>query len=96
MLMCFVNEVLTGAMCVQPELHGMLPVNGDKFEALQQSAVQWSNSLKQSAAVCNSLNLVNKTRVVGDVADFAAFKACEARFLVRAHMCPRWVGSNHT
>ena len=68
---------------VQPELQGMIPVVDDKFGALRRSAVQWPNSLKQCAAICNSLNLVNKRGVVGDVADYAAFKACEARFLVR-------------
>ena len=41
--------------------------------------------VKQSAAVCNSLNLVNKRKVVGNVADLAAFKACEACFLARFH-----------
>lgn len=76
------NE-LVWYFCVQPELQGMLPVLDGKFAALQRSAVQWPNSLKQCAATCNSLNLVNKQNVVGDVADFAAFKACEARFLVR-------------
>ena len=70
------------AMCVQPELHGMIPVSQGSFQALQQDAVQWPNSLKQSAAVCNSLNFVNKSQLVGDVADFAAFRLCEARFSV--------------
>ena len=67
---------------LQPELHGFVPVTAGAFEALQQDPVQWSNSLKQCAAVCNSLNLVNRQEVVGDLADFTAFKACEARFLV--------------
>ena len=67
---------------MQPELQGMLPVVEGKFLALQRSAVQWPNSLKQSAAICNSLNLINRRDVVGDVADYTAFKACEARFLV--------------
>lgn len=61
-----------------------MPVKGGQFEALQQHAAQWSNSVKQCAAVCNSLNLITKKRVVGDVADYTAFKACEARFLVSA------------
>lgn len=61
----------------------MLPLVDGKLGALQRSAVRWPNSLKQCAAICNSLNLVSKCRVVGDVADYTAFKACEARFLVR-------------
>ena len=69
---------------MQPELHGMLPVADGEFAELQRSAVWWPTSLKLCAAVCNSLNLVNKFAVVGDAADFAAFKACEATFLVRA------------
>ena len=68
---------------MQPELHGMLPVSEGSFQALQQDAVHWPNSLKQSAAVCNSLNFVNKTQLVGDAADFKAFRLCEARFSVR-------------
>lgn len=72
-------------MCVQPELYGMVPVSQGSFQALQQDAVQWPNSLKQSAAVCNSLNFVSKSQLVGDVADFAdfaAFQLCEACFSV--------------
>lgn len=69
---------------MQPKMHGMLPLVDGKFAALQQSAVQWPNSVKQSAAICNSLNLVNKLKMVGDVADYEAFSACEARFLVRS------------
>ena len=72
---------------MQPKLQGMLPIVKGKFAALQPSAVQWPNSVKQSAAVCNSLNLVNRVKVVGDVADFAAFKACEACFLVGLAPC---------
>ena len=68
---------------MQPKLQGMLPVVDSKFAALQQSAVQWPNSVKQSAATCNSLNMVNKVKMVGDQADYEAFRACEARFLVR-------------
>ena len=67
---------------MQPSLQGMLPVIDGKFAALQSSAVHWPNSLRQCAAVCNSLNLVSKQKVVGDAADFAAFQACEAMFLV--------------
>ena len=69
-------------MLVQQELQGMLPVVKSNFEALQQDAVHWPNSLKQCAAVCNSLNYVNKSQLVGDGADFEAFKSCEARFSV--------------
>ena len=68
---------------MQPELQGMLPIVKGKFAALQHSAVQWPNSLRQCAAACNSLNLINRRHVVGDVADYTAFKACEARFVVR-------------
>ena len=60
----------------------MLPVEDGKFAALQQMAMRWPNRLKQAAAVCNSLSLINKTQVVGDAADKQAFKAVEARFLV--------------
>lgn len=81
---CSCRHALTIHVCVQPELQGMLPVVGGSFAALRRSALQWPNSLKQCAAVCNSLNLVNRQDVVGDAADFAAFRACEARFLVRS------------
>ena len=67
---------------MQPRLHGMLPVANSKFRKVQQSAVKWPASLKQCAALCNSLTLVNKGVLVGDAADLAAFKACEATFLV--------------
>ena len=69
--------------CMQPDLCGILPVVRGKLGDLQQDAMQWPNSLKQCTAVCNSLNYVNKHKLVGDVADYAAFTACEARFLVR-------------
>ena len=70
---------------MQPRLHGMLPVADGKFQSqeVQQSAVRWPASLKQCAALCNSLSLVSKGVLVGDAADLAAFKACEATFLVR-------------
>ena len=68
---------------MQPELQGVVPVLAGRFGALQRSAVQWPNSLKQCAAVCNSLNMTGRWQVAGDAADFAAFKACEASFLVR-------------
>ena len=74
---------------MQPELHGFVPVDAGAFEDLQQDPVHWSNSLKQCAAVCNSLNLVNRQEVVGDLADYTAFKACEACFLVWVWQCVR-------
>ncbi|DBA95269.1 TPA: hypothetical protein ACH3X3_013163 [Trebouxia sp. C0006] len=46
-------------------------------------AMRWPNRLKQAAAVCNSLTLINKSQVVGDVADKQAFKAVEARYVER-------------
>ena len=62
------------------------------FGTLQQDPVHWSNSLKQCAAVCNSLNLINRQQIVGDLAAFTAFKACEARFLVSVWQCVRCRG----
>lgn len=73
---------------LQPELHGMLPVEGGQFTGLQQSATHWPDSLKQAAALCNSLTPVGKNQVVGDLADKQAFKAVEARFLVRYSVIP--------
>ena len=67
---------------MQPELHGMLPVEEGQFLGMQCMAMRWPNRLKQAAAVCNSLTLINKSQVVGDVADKQAFKAVEARFVV--------------
>ena len=67
---------------MQPRLHGMLPIADGKIAELERSAVGWPNNLKKCAAVCNSLNVVNKVTLVGDAADFAAFKACEATFVV--------------
>ena len=69
-------------LLLQPELHGMLPVEGGKFTGLQQSATRWPEALKQAAALCTSLTLVSKSQVAGDLADKQAFKAVEARFLV--------------
>ena len=68
---------------MQPRLHGMLPVAHGEFQEVQQGAVHWPASLKQCAALCNSLSLVKKGVLVGDAADLAAFSACEATFLVR-------------
>lgn len=69
---------------MQPQLHGMLPVVHGEFQSqeVQQSAVQWPASLKKCAALCNSVSLVRKGVLVGDAADLAAFRACEATFLV--------------
>ena len=60
----------------------MLPVERAKFTGLQQSAVHWPEDLKQAAALCTSLTLVNRRAVVGDLADKQAFRAVEARFVV--------------
>ena len=57
------HKLLTRAnlrMCLQPELHGFVPTKDGAFEDLQQDPVHWSNSLKQCAAMCNSLNLINR------------------------------------
>ena len=67
---------------MQPELHGMLPVEEGQFLGLQCMAMRWPNRLKQAAAVCNSLTLINRSQVVGDAADKQAFTAVEARFVV--------------
>ena len=77
---------------MQTELHGVLPVKHtavlkdsvkhSHFEPLQQTAVAWNNSLKQAAAVCNSLTVINKHTVVGADMERSLFKAVEARFLV--------------
>lgn len=60
----------------------MLPVEGGRFTGLQQSAVRWPDRLRQAAALCNSLTVIRKSQVVGDVADKQAFKAVEAHFVV--------------
>ena len=69
---------------MQTELAGVLPVHKGEFQAIQQSALRWSNRLKQAVAVCNSLTMVNKNTVVGADMERSMFKAVEARFLV----CP--------
>ncbi len=70
-------------MCaMQPELQGMLPVERGEFTTLQRSAYRWPDRLKQAAAVCNALTLINRNHVVGDVPEAEAFKAVEAQFLV--------------
>ena len=70
-------------VCVQAELHGVLPVQSSEFQALQQSALRWPNRLTQAVAVCNSLNMVGKHTVAGVDMERALFKAVEARFMVR-------------
>jgi hypothetical protein len=79
-----VQSASVSGLCVQvqPELHGMLPVEEGQFLGMQCMAMRWPNRLKQAAAVCNSLTLINKSQVVGDAADKQAFKAVEARFVV--------------
>ena len=81
-LLCLARVCATYLVDLQPELHGMLPVEGGAFTGLQQTATRWPEQLKTAVAVCNSLTLVNKTQVVGDLADKQAFTAVEARFLV--------------
>ena len=68
---------------VQPEFYGMVPMDGSgKLAGVQRLTVRWPPRLKQVAAVCNSLNLIGRNQVVGDLADKQAFKAVEARFQV--------------
>lgn len=68
---------------MQAEFHGMLPVAEGAFEALQQSAVRWSNRLKQACAVCHSLTVISKTTAVGEAYEQHLFKAVEAHFQAR-------------
>lgn len=67
---------------LQAGLHGVVPVQDGQFEPLQQSALRWSNRLKQGVAVCNSLVAINKSTVVGADMERSMFKAVEACFLV--------------
>ena len=60
----------------------MIPVEGGRLASLQRTAIHWPVRLKQAAALCNSLNLINKHQMVGDLADQQSFKAVEAQFLV--------------
>lgn len=71
-------------MCslLQAELHGVLPVNFGCFGSLQHSAVHWNDTLKQAAAVCHSLTMVNKSTAAGVDLERSLFKAVEAHFLV--------------
>ncbi|DBA94074.1 TPA: hypothetical protein ACH3X1_001722 [Trebouxia sp. C0004] len=68
------------------QLAGVLPVHKREFQAIQQSALRWSNRLKQAVAVCNSLTMVNRNTVVGEDMERRMFKAVEARFLDREHV----------
>ena len=72
---------------LQAHLHGVLPVHQADLTSLQQSALRWSNRLKQACAVCHSLNMVNKSVVAGVDMERALFMAVEARFLVLV-TCP--------
>ncbi|DBA71770.1 TPA: hypothetical protein ACH3X2_011036 [Trebouxia sp. C0005] len=71
---------------LQTELAGVLPVHKGEFQPIQQSALRWSNRLKQAVAVCNSLTMVNKNTVVGVNMERSMFKAVEALFLDREHV----------
>lgn len=59
-----------------------MPVKHGCFESLQHNAVQWCHTLKQAAAVCHSLSMVNKSTVAGVDLERSLFKLVEARFLV--------------
>ncbi|DBA65621.1 TPA: hypothetical protein ACH3X2_002681 [Trebouxia sp. C0005] len=65
------------------DLHGVIPVVGGQFLSLQSDAIRWPNGLKQAAAVCNSLTLISKSKVVGELGERRAFNAVEARFVER-------------
>ena len=72
---------------MQTELAGVLPVHKGEFQPIQQSALRWSNRLKQAVAICNSLTMVNKNTVGGVDMERSMFKAVEARFLVCSPWC---------
>ena len=72
---------------LQAHLHVVLPLHQAAFTSLQQSALRWSNRLKQAWAVCHSLNMVSKSVVAGVDMERALFKAVEARFLILV-TCP--------
>ena len=61
----------------------MVPVHKAAFVPMQQSAVAWSNRLKQAFAVCHTLSSVSKSVVAGADMERFLFKLVEARFLVR-------------
>ena len=67
---------------MQSDLHGLLPVVAGQFLSLQSDALRWPDGLKQAAALCNSLTMINKVKVVGELSERRAFNAVEARFLV--------------
>jgi len=60
----------------------MLSVADGAFGPLQKGAVNWSNRLRQAAAVCHSLTPLGRGTVVCDVAEKTIFKVVEAQFLV--------------
>ena len=68
---------------MQAKLHGMLPIETGAFTAMQQSAMLWSERLKQAVATCHSLNMIDKSTVAGHDLERALFRMVEARFLVR-------------
>lgn len=68
--------------CLQPLLHGVVPVVEGGFAPLQHSALWWPVRLRQAAAVCNALALVHKNKVVGDAAEVEMYQAVEAQFVV--------------
>ena len=72
---------------LQANLHGVLPVHKAAFGPLQQSALRWSNRLKQMFAVCHSLNMVSKSVAAGTSMERSLFKAVEACFLVCTWLC---------
>lgn len=76
--------------CMQSDLHGMIPVVAGQFLSLQSDAIRWPNGLKQAAAVCNSLTLISKSKVVGELGERRAFNAVEAQFLVSI-FCPSFL-----
>ena len=82
----FHTERTVEHVVVQAHLHGVLPVHDAAFTSLQQNALRWSNLLRQSFAVCHSLNLVSKSVVAGDDMERTLFTAVEARFLVIARV----------
>lgn len=82
-----VNKVLPANKGLLPANKGVVPVNQSQFGTLQQTAVHWSSTLKQAAAVCNSLTMVNKHTVAGVDVERSLFKAVEARFKVRCYSC---------
>ena len=52
------------------------------IRSLCRGAVNWSNKLRQAAAVCHSLTPVDRGSIAGDVAEKEMFRAVEAHFLV--------------